>query len=94
MARILDSGADRFNHPRYQSLWMAMRRNCTHLLLQAVATNRGLYSSELVQALESYSPLPFSSLGTLRRRAERRHAKIKRAWAKRNVDLWVWEMLG
>ena len=93
MARILDSGAERFDHPRCQSLWMAMRRNCTHLLLQAVATNRGLYTSELVQALESYSPLPFSSLGTLKRRAERRHRKIKRAWAKQGVDLSVWEML-
>ena len=93
MDRILDSGARRFDGPRCQSLWMAIRRNCTHLLLQAVATNRGLFTSELVTAFESHSPLPFASLGTLRRRAERRHDTIKRTWAKQGVDLSIWEML-
>ena len=93
MDRILNSGAARFDSPRCQSLWMAIRRNCTHLLLQAVATNRSLFTSELVQTFESHSPLPFASLRTLRRRAKRRHDKVKRAWAKQGVDLLVSEML-
>jgi len=93
MDRILNSGASRFDGPRCQSLWLAIRRNCTHLLLQAVATNRSLFTSELVKTFESHSPLPFASLGTLRRRTKRRHDKIKRTWAKQGVDLLVWEML-
>ena len=93
MDRILNSGAGRFDSPRCQSLWMAIRRNCTHLLLQAVATNRSLFTSELVKTFESHSPLPFASLRTLKRRAKRRHDRIKRAWAKQGVDLLVSELL-
>jgi hypothetical protein len=94
MGRVLDSGAARFDRPRAQSLWMAIRRNCTHLLLQAVASNRGRFTAELVQTLESRSPLPFAALDALRRRAERRHHAIKKTWGKKGLGLSVWETLG
>ena len=93
MDRILDSGAGRFDGPRCRSLWMAIRRNCTHLMLQAVHDNSGLFTSDLVKTLETRSPLPFASMSTLKRQAEKRHKAIKRRWAKTGVDRSVWETL-
>ena len=95
MDRVLESGARRFDGPRCESLWMAIRRNCTHLLVQAVAMNRDLFTPEFVKTLESHSPLPFSAVSKLTRRVEKRHAAIKKTWTKRGVHLdSVWEMLG
>ena len=93
MNRILDSGAGHFDGPRCLSLWMAIRRNCTHLLLQSVAHNRALFTPELVSTLESHSPLSFASLDKLRRRAEKRHDAIKKTWTKTGARLSVWETL-
>ena len=94
MDRVLEAGAVRFDGARCRSLWTAIRRNCVHLLLQAVAHNRGLFTAKLVRELEPHSPFPFASLNKLKRRAERRHAAITKTWAKRGVRLSVWDALG
>lgn len=94
MNRVLDAGDDCGDGSRHQSLLLAIRRNCTHLLLQAVADNRALFTSALVKTLESHSPVSFASLTRLRRRAEKRQRAIKTAWVKSGVDLSVWETVG
>ena len=87
MDGVLDSGRAHFDAPRFAGLFLAIRRNCIHLLVQAVAANRKLFTSDFVRKLEPYSPLPFSAMANLTRQVEKRHAAIKKIWTKQGVHL-------
>ena len=94
MDDVLDSGRAHFDAPKFAGLFLAIRRNCIHLLVQAVAANRTLFTSDFVRNLEPHSPLPFSAMATLTRQVEKRHAAIKKVWTKQGVHRdSVWEML-
>ena len=61
MDRILEAGAVRFDGARCRSLWRAIRRNCIHLLLQAVANNRRLFTAKLASRIRRSPSPPWTS---------------------------------
>lgn len=73
-SRVVDESA-RFSEPRYAERLDLIRRNCTLLLVGAVAEHRELFSRGFVSALEERWPVDFASLRRLRRRASRRYRR-------------------
>jgi hypothetical protein len=74
IARVVD-GSPRFRAARHDAVRDLIRRNCTLLLVGAVAEHADLFSSGFVAALEECWPVDFAALRRLRRRAARRYAQ-------------------
>jgi len=68
MHRVVDS-SERFSSPRYTDLKDLILRNCTFLLVGAVAENPRLFSRRFRRSLERRWPFRFASMRRLRRRA-------------------------
>ena len=86
MRRVVE-GNDRFGGPRYAARRDLILRNCTTLLVGAVAEEPRLFSRPFRRALERRWPFSLAALRRLRRRADRR---LRRAAAelqeRRGVD--------
>jgi hypothetical protein len=65
----------RFSAPCYDERLDLIRRNCTLLLVGAVAEHQDLFSRAFSSALEERWPVDFASLRRLRRRAARRYRR-------------------
>jgi hypothetical protein len=71
MHRVVES-SERFSSPRYTDLKDLILRNCTFLLVGAVAENPRLFSRRFRRSLERRWPFRFASMRRLRRRASDR----------------------
>ncbi|MGB5815720.1 MAG: hypothetical protein WBH75_01785 [Thermoanaerobaculia bacterium] len=74
MHRVVES-SERFSSPRYTDLKDLILRNCTFLLVGAVAENPRLFSRRFRRSLERRWPFRFASMRRLRRRASDRLGK-------------------
>lgn len=72
---LVVNGAARFEAARHDAGRDLIRRNCTLLLVGAVAEHADLFSRPFVAALEERWPVGFASLRRLRRYAQRRCAR-------------------
>ena len=85
IGRVVDE-APRFAAPCYRDRLDLVRRNCTLLLVGAVAENAGLFSRPFAKALEERWPVDFGALRGLRRTAAKRYARtFDRLRRKRGV---------
>jgi hypothetical protein len=74
IARIVD-GAPRFRAPRHDAVRDLIRRNCTLLLVAAVASNAELFSRPFVAALAERWPVDFAALRRLQQTVAKRCAR-------------------
>jgi len=93
MNSVLDS-AGCFADPRGHELRDLIRRNCTMLMLRAVAENAGSYSGDYLRHMERFSPLGFAFLRDRRAGLERRFARIWPAVARRRNLRSIFDLLG
>lgn len=63
----------RFSAPAFEERTDLIRRNCTFLLVGAVAENEDLFTRRFARELEERWPFDFASVRRLRRRATRRY---------------------
>jgi hypothetical protein len=73
--RLVVESSERFSSPRYSNLKDLIIRNCTFLLVGAVAENPRLFSRRFRRSLERRWPFRFASMRGLRRRASERLGK-------------------
>jgi hypothetical protein len=76
--RVLCSSA-RFAGAEFAMLKDLIERNCTTLLVAAVADNQDLFSRSYVRALEAQWPLDFAALRRLRKRGRKRYEQTLKA---------------
>jgi hypothetical protein len=74
IGRVLHE-SPRFVSPRYDDLKDLIRRNCTFLLLGAIAEHSDLFTPRFLGELETRCAFNFSSMRTLRRSAQKRYSK-------------------
>lgn len=84
--RVLAS-SPRFAGPACAAVNDLIERNCTALLVSAVADNQGLFSRPYVRALEARWPLDFAALRKLRKRGRKRYEQTLRALRRRPAGL-------
>jgi len=84
MRRVLDDSS-RLRAPEYDDRKDLILRNCTFLLVGAVAEQQELFSQPFRRSLEERWPLDFASISRLRRRATRRYRKVARVLSRRNA---------
>lgn len=92
MESVLDSTA-RFACPRGRELRELLRRNCTMLMLRAMAECSGSYSADYLRHMERFSPLGFAFLKDRRNAVEQKFSKIWPALARRRQLLSIFDLL-
>ena len=71
-----------------------IRISCAHLILQAVAHNRALYSTRYVRSLERYSLTRFSYARKQRKTIMKRYRKLNEALSREKHVHSVFEIMG
>ncbi len=92
MHQVVDCSR-RFASPRHADLKDLILRNCTSLLVSAVAENRQLFSRPFRRHLEARWPLSFGSMRRLRRRASQRFEEASHALCRRRGVSSPYELL-
>lgn len=80
--RVLQS-SPRFAGPQLAPVRDLIERNCTFLLVAAVADNQELFSRSYVRALEAQWPLDFGALRKLKRRGQKRSEQTLKVLRRR-----------
>jgi hypothetical protein len=75
----------RFAGPQYHDRRDLIRRNCTLLLVGAVAEHADLFTPPFVAALERRWPIDFTALRRLRRTASKRYARTRERLRRRGI---------
>jgi len=84
--RVLES-AERFSDPRFDILKGLIKRNCTFLMLRAIAEHHEWYSAGYVQEMETYSPLRFAFLRQRSKTVKKKFEKVKQTLTrKKHLD--------
>jgi hypothetical protein len=84
--RVLGS-SPRFAGTAFAAVKDLIERNCTALLISAVADNQGLFSRPYVRALEAQWPLDFAALRKLKKRGRKRYEQTLKALRRRPASL-------
>ncbi len=85
--RVLQA-SPRFAGPGLAAVRDLIERNCTSLLVAAVADNETLFSRAWVRALEEQWPLDFAAMRKLRRRGRKRYEQTLRVLRRRSAGMW------
>lgn len=93
MHRILAT-APRFAGRRFADRKDLIRRNCSFLLVGAVAENEELFSRPFLRRLESRWPYRFSALRRLRKAAMKRFGKLRPVLLRRSADGELADLVG
>lgn len=93
MNRFLDDAVP-FRDSPHLELKKLIRRNCTMLMLRAIAETADEYSSEYLEHLEPFSPLSFRFLRRCRRAVTGRFQKIWPALVRQRRFRSVFDLLG
>jgi hypothetical protein len=81
----LVDGPRRFAGPQYAERRDLIRRNCTLLLVGAVAENPDFFSRPFIEALERRWPIDFAALRRLRRTSATRYARTRERLQQRGI---------
>jgi hypothetical protein len=93
MQAVLDNSpyAEAAIYPMLKDL---IHRNCTHLMLQAIARHRRFFSAHYVRQMEAFSPIPFASIKQLRRLFERSLRQCRKVADARGGEVDFFSFLG
>jgi len=92
--RTVIRSAPRFAGAELAAVRDLIERNCTTLLVAAVADNQDLFSRPYVRALEAQWPLDFAAMRKLRRRGRKRYEQTLKALRGRGRLEGLWQARG
>ena len=89
---VLDTD-DCFSGSEKEEIKDVIKKNCTFLLLGAIAHNRGMYSKSYIEEIEKYCPFSFHYMRHLYKRIGKEYGRISKKIADNSVDVAIAQAL-